>query len=171
MQNQTDAQIMTQGHECYCLEASSLCDEIRYSVLESLVKTAEPPPIGNGVSMSNTGMKIRIVVDDQTIAADLDDIPWGRDFEALLPLDLKIEDYHRIEKIADLPRALNTDGAPRSHTAAQGDITYYAPWGNLAIFYKAFGSAAGLVRLGRITGDMTPLLQDGRFAARIELAD
>ncbi|GAA4730631.1 hypothetical protein GCM10023216_23110 [Isoptericola chiayiensis] len=25
---------------------------------------------------------------------------------------------------------------------------YYAPWGNLAIFYRDFGHAPGLVRLG-----------------------
>jgi hypothetical protein len=31
-----------------------------------------------------------------------------------------------------------------------GDITYYAPWGNLAIFYRDFGYSPGLVRLGHI---------------------
>ncbi|ELZ92649.1 cyclophilin-like fold protein [Haloferax sulfurifontis] len=31
-----------------------------------------------------------------------------------------------------------------------GDITYYAPWGNLAIFYREFGYASGLVKLGHI---------------------
>lgn len=31
-----------------------------------------------------------------------------------------------------------------------GDITYYSPWGNLALFYRDFGHASGLVRLGRL---------------------
>jgi hypothetical protein len=31
-----------------------------------------------------------------------------------------------------------------------GDIAYYAPWGNLAIFYKDFGYSRGLVKLGRL---------------------
>lgn len=31
-----------------------------------------------------------------------------------------------------------------------GDIALYAPWGNLAIFYKDFGYARGLIVLARI---------------------
>ncbi|MBE9579402.1 MULTISPECIES: cyclophilin-like fold protein [Moraxella] len=39
---------------------------------------------------------------------------------------------------------------PKSHSAQAGDLTYYAPWGNLAIFTGNFGSASGLVYFGRI---------------------
>jgi hypothetical protein len=38
-----------------------------------------------------------------------------------------------------------------------GDITYYAPWGNLAIFYRDFGYSPGLVRLGRIDSGIETL--------------
>ena len=31
-----------------------------------------------------------------------------------------------------------------------GDIAYYAPWGNLAIFYRDFGFSDGLILLGRL---------------------
>jgi len=31
-----------------------------------------------------------------------------------------------------------------------GDISYYAPWGNIAIFYKDFSYSEGLVKIGHI---------------------
>jgi hypothetical protein len=31
-----------------------------------------------------------------------------------------------------------------------GDFTYYSPWGNLAIFYRDFGYADGLIIMGSI---------------------
>lgn len=39
-------------------------------------------------------------------------------------------------------------GLGRNGQATVGAVTYYAPWGNLAIFYKDFGYAKGLVSLG-----------------------
>jgi hypothetical protein len=39
---------------------------------------------------------------------------------------------------------------PSGTTAAAGDIAYYAPWGNLALFYRDFTFSEGLVRLGRL---------------------
>ena len=74
----------------------------------------------------------------------------AKDFLSLLPLTLALDDYHNIEKVADLPKRLNTQDSPGGIDPDVGDITYYAPWGNLAIFYRDFGYAKGLVRLGKI---------------------
>ena len=43
-----------------------------------------------------------------------------------------------------------TEGAPAGTAASVGDIAYYAPWGNLAIYYKDAPYAAGVVKIGRI---------------------
>lgn len=112
--------------------------------------------------------RIYLTVGNETIAATLDDTPTGRDFAALLPLELSLSDYHATEKIADLPRRLDTTDAPASYTPKAGDITYYAPWGNLAIFYKPFRNSRGLVRLGAFDGPIEPLLRDGVAPVRIE---
>ena len=113
-------------------------------------------------------MKIRIVAAGQTFTAVLEDSEAARDFTALLPIDLTLRDYNRTEKVADLPRRLATDSAPEGVDPALGDITYYAPWGNLAIFYRDFGYSRGLVRLGRIEGDLEVLAKaDG--PVRIEV--
>ncbi|APZ55319.1 hypothetical protein Ga0080574_TMP5037 (plasmid) [Salipiger abyssi] len=115
--------------------------------------------------------RIQIVIDDTVLPATLDDSTAGRDFADMLPLDLTLSDYHSTEKIADLPRKLDTSGAPASYKPETGDITLYAPWGNLAIFYKPFQSSRGLVRLGEIDGPLDALLKDGSYPARIELAE
>lgn len=112
--------------------------------------------------------RIHVIVGNQTLTATLEDTPAGRDFAALLPLELSLSDYNATEKVADLPRKLDTTGAPSSYAPKAGDITYYAPWGNLAIFYKDFGHSAGLIKLGRIEGDIQVLHGRGPLKARIE---
>jgi hypothetical protein len=95
-------------------------------------------------------MKISMDVNGTRVTVTLDDNATSRDFVALLPLTLSLEDYNNTEKISDLPRKLSTQGAPEGVEPAAGDIAYYAPWGNLAIFYKGFRYSSGLVRLGRL---------------------
>ena len=108
---------------------------------------------------------------NETLAATLDDSPAASDFAALLPLELSLSDYNATEKVADLPRELDTTDAPASYAPRVGDITYYAPWGNLAIFYKPFHSATGLVPLGAFDGPIDALLKDGATPIRIEAAE
>jgi len=124
---------------------------------------AEPP---KEAAMS----RIHLIVGNETLSATLDDTPAGRDFAALLPLELTLSDYNATEKVADLPRKLDTRDAPASYTPKTGDITYYAPWGNLAIFYKPFRTSNGLVRLGALDGPIDALLKDGPIPVRIETA-
>lgn len=103
-----------------------------------------------GPGQMEDSMQIRIRAGERTLAARLEDNAAARDFAALLPLELTLKDYASTEKIAHLPRKLSVDGAPEGVDPAVGDIAYYAPWGNLAIYYSDFGYSRGLVRLGRI---------------------
>lgn len=114
--------------------------------------------------------RIHVLVGETVLPARLDDSAAGRDFAALLPLELTLNDYHGIEKVADLPRRLDTSGAPARQAAQTGDITLYAPWGNLAIFCKPFPATAGLVRLGAFEGPIDALLRAGPVRARFERA-
>ena len=114
-------------------------------------------------------MKIRIIGADRTFMAVLEDSATGRDFAALLPLELTLRDYNRTEKIADLPKRLSIEDAPEGMEPKAGDIAYYAPWGNLAIFYRDFGYSRGLVRLGRLEGGRDALSKIDGVPVRIEL--
>ncbi|MCX7659283.1 MAG: cyclophilin-like fold protein [Caldimonas manganoxidans] len=115
-------------------------------------------------------MNIQLTINGQVLSATLEDSAAARDFVALLPLTLDLEDYASTEKIAQLPRKLSTAGAPAGITPSIGDVTYYAPWGNLAIFYKGSGHANGLVKLGHIKGDIQVLRGRGPLKAHIGIA-
>jgi len=119
----------------------------------------------------STMTRIHVIVGNEILSATLDDTSAGRDFAALLPLELSLSDYRATEKVAELPRKLDTTHAPTSYTPQPGDITYYAPWGNLAIFYKPFRTARGLVRLGAFDGPLDTLLKGGGISVRIEAAE
>jgi hypothetical protein len=114
-------------------------------------------------------MKLRITIGEQVVTATLTDSETARDFVSLLPLTLTLKDYNETEKISDLPRRLSTKGAPTGSDPAIGDIAYYAPWGNLAIFYRDFGYSNGLVILGKIDGEMEALNAPGSVKVTIEL--
>ena len=79
----------------------------------------------------------------------------------MLPLTLKLSDFNGTEKISDLPGRLSEKDAPSGVTPEAGDMAYYAPWGNLALFYRDFSWSRGLIRLGRITSDLAPLVNAG----------
>lgn len=102
------------------------------------------------IDQENDVVQIRIRAGKNTLTARLEKNATARDFAATLPLRLSLNDHASTEKVADLPRQLSTDGAPPGADPEVGDIAYYAPWGNLAIYYRDFGYSRGLVRLGRI---------------------
>ena len=95
-------------------------------------------------------MKINIRIGGRSILATLNGSKAAQDFASLLPLSITLQDYASTEKISDLPKRLSTDGAPPGFDPSVGDITYYAPWGNLAIFYRDFAYSEGLVSLGKL---------------------
>lgn len=113
-------------------------------------------------------MKIRMDVNGTPVTATLDESESTREFIALLPLTLTLEDYNATEKISDLPKRLSTKDAPEGVGPAVGDIAYYAPWGNLAIFYKDFAYSRGLVRLGRIDSRADVFERPGTLRVTIE---
>ncbi|OYR12416.1 cyclophilin-like fold protein [Brucella grignonensis] len=117
------------------------------------------------------GMKIRIVLEDRTLTGTLVDTPTARDFAALLPLTLTLTDYAATEKISDLPRKLSRESAPEGIDPVAGDIAYYAPWGNLAIFHKAFRYSPGLISLGVIDTGGEIFTRPGSMQATIERID
>lgn len=117
--------------------------------------------------------RLRLLADGEEIAsAALNDSAIARDFLALLPLEIEISDYNRTEKIAALPRELDVSAEPDGCDPAAGDIAFYAPWGNLSLFYEDFGYSDRLMLIGRVDSGLVELaaLEDGAVLT-IEEAD
>ncbi|GFM82031.1 hypothetical protein PSCICN_27230 [Pseudomonas cichorii] len=115
-------------------------------------------------------MHISIEIEGTTLTATLEDSDAARDFASLLPLTLTLKDYAATEKVSDLPRPLSTAGAPEGVTPRIGDLAYYVPWGNLAIYHKDFSYSKGLVKLGRLDSGVELMRQPGTFKATIRRA-
>ncbi|RML41059.1 hypothetical protein ALQ95_03614 [Pseudomonas syringae pv. ribicola] len=115
------------------------------------------------------GMNISMFAGDKVVMFHLEDSATTRDFVAMLPLELTLEDYAATEKIGTLPRKLDVSGAAAGSTPVQGDIAYYAPWGNLAIYHKGFEYSPGLVSLGRVESGIETIRKPGAVAVRFEV--
>lgn len=116
---------------------------------------------------TSVGGEYQTIVDNGAITATLNDSEAACDFASLLPLVVTLQDYAATEKIATLPCKLSIAGAPPGSDAEVGDISYYAPWGNLALNYRDFGYSAGLVKLGRLDGGVDVLQRSGSMRATI----
>ncbi|HWB24900.1 MAG TPA: cyclophilin-like fold protein [Chitinophagaceae bacterium] len=112
---------------------------------------------------------IQITLNNTKFLATLFNNKAASDFILLLPLTLTLTDYAATEKVSDLPKRLTTTDAPAGYKPSAGDITYYAPWGNLAIFYKGFGYAGGLVPLGKIINGIEHFKVAGSLQVTMEL--
>jgi hypothetical protein len=141
--------------------------------------TTTPQPVAPGTTTGTpteteegSQVELRLRVGGTVLRATMLDSETTRDFISLLPLTLTLSDYAQTEKISDLPRRLSTAGAPDGADPDVGDITYYAPWGNVAIFYRDASHANGLVKLGSIESSVDELARmGGDFTVTIELAE
>jgi hypothetical protein len=99
-----------------------------------------------------TSTKIRIRIGARTLTATVARNATARDFVSLLPLTLRMSDLFGREKAGPLPRALARGGRPR-HTYSVGDIIYWPPGPDVAVYYRRGGSAIpdpGIVLLARL---------------------
>ena len=128
-------------------------------------------PVSDPSPARDFPLMVRLTVEGRVLTATLSDSAASRDFVSMLPLQLTLEDYASTEKVSHLPGRLSTKGSPAGYDPSVGDITYYAPWGNLAIFYKDFGFANGLVFLGRIDSGGDVLNRPGTLSVTIALQE
>ena len=117
-----------------------------------------------------SSLNVNITVGDRTITATMEDNAAARDFLSRLPLEITLNDYNNTtEKIFYPDPALTTEGVTRGCAPTPGDITIYAPWGNVAIFCKSWSHSRDLIKIGRIDGDDIEVLSvAGDIPVKIE---
>ena len=79
-------------------------------------------------------MQIQMQFQGKSFVLTLENNAAARDFYALLPLALSFSDYVGKEKIARLDKSLSTQESGE-YDPQSGDFFYFAPWGNVGIFY------------------------------------
>lgn len=115
--------------------------------------------------------RFRVIIGDTTLTGNLFDNATARDLASQLPLTLTFRDLNGVEKTGPLPRKLSVDGMPAGDDPHIGDLGYWAPDGDLVLYYGDVGYWAGIMRIGEVDGDMQAVAeQSGDLSATIELA-
>jgi hypothetical protein len=120
-------------------------------------------------------VRIQLIIGDRAATATLENTAPARDFTAMLPVTISMRDLLGREKPGRLPRQLNIAGAPREYRYEVGEIAYWAPSNDIAIFYADDRQAIprpGLVRLGTLDSGLDVIAAAGEgFQLRIEPLD
>src|SRR5437899_8079016 len=92
----------------------------------------------NTTTSHTSAVKIKLTIDYKILTATLADNGTARDFASLLPLTLTMNDLFGREKFGHLPRGISDKGK-RTHTYEIGDIAYWSPGPDVAIYYHHDG--------------------------------
>jgi hypothetical protein len=131
------------GDEMHCLGINLTgIEEIAGMSGRALIEKNEP-----NSSEDKTTMKINVKANGNTTVFKLNNSQAAKELYAQLPLSITVENYSDNEKIFYPPKKLNTIDTPLAD-ARTGTLAYYAPWGDVVMFYGGFGSAPGLYELG-----------------------
>lgn len=145
------------------------CGNIKAGNTEDENVVKEPHSVTE-TSHSVQGKKLKLKFEDGEMIVDLYDNPTSRDFVAMLPMTVTLQDFNKTEKIGYLSRKLSLQLAPDGFKPTVGDFAYYAPWGNLSIFYHDFRYSQNLISLGRIQSGVENLAnKNGDIVVSIEL--
>ncbi len=93
-------------------------------------------------------MKMRVSDGSHNIIFELNDSESAKSLYEQLPLTLQVDNFSSNEKIFYPTNELNTDNTPHANGGGAGTLAYYAPWGDVVMFYDSFSSASGLYELG-----------------------
>ena len=119
-----------------------------------------------------THMKIRISIADKVVTATVADNATARDFVSVLPLKVSMKDLFGREKYANLPKALSENG-PRTTSYEVGDIAYWSPAHDVAIYYKQGGESIpspGIIPIAKIDAGAEAFNVPGSLKVMIEIA-
>ncbi|MBB5399445.1 cyclophilin-like fold protein [Paraburkholderia youngii] len=115
-------------------------------------------------------MKIKVNVAGKELQATLADNPTARDFAALLPIRVSMDDLFGREKAGSLPRAIST-GGPSSDVYQVGDIGYWSPRHDIAIYYRQDGEkipSPGIIKIGHFDSGVAALNVPGSVEVSIK---
>lgn len=117
--------------------------------------TAEEAGAGSAVSEQPAAQaeaaaadRLAVRCGDIEVIYELNDSPAAVSLAAQLPLTLEVEDYSTNEKIFYPPQELDTSDTPAAEGGA-GTLAYYAPWGDVVMFYGDYSANSSLYELGQ----------------------
>ena len=117
-------------------------------------------------------MEINIKIGGKILPATLADNSTARDFASVLPLNVSMKDLFGREKYGDLPKALSDKG-PRNNRYEVGDIAYWSPDQQFAIYYHQDGESIpspGIILIAKIHAGAEAFNVRGSVKVTIDVA-
>jgi hypothetical protein len=125
----------------------------------------------NTTTKHGDNMKIRLRIGNRPLTGTLIDSKTAQDFVSLLPITLTMNDLFGREKFAHLPQAISTEGK-RTHTYEVGDIAYWSPGPDVAIYYQHDGEKIpnpGIIVIGKLDSGVDAFNVPGSAEVKIEV--
>jgi hypothetical protein len=100
--------------------------------------------------------RIRITIGEQAVTATMRNNVTAREFVASLPFTMTLSDYGKREKYGHCAVALTESPGGRQKPYQIGDIGYWSPNRDFAIFYRHDGTVMpepGITMIGTVDGD------------------
>ena len=125
----------------------------------------------NTTTKHGDNMKIRLRIGNRALTGTLIGSKTAQDFVSLLPLTLTMNDLFGREKFAHLPRAISTEGK-RTQIYEVGDIAYWSPGPDVAIYYQHDGEKIpnpGIIVIGKLDSGVDAFNVPGSAEVKIEV--
>lgn len=127
-----------------CMLAGCATEEAVPSVSPQVSKTPEETV---ETTEGEEKMKIQVKGNGAVIEFAINDSQAAKDLYAQLPVSVEVENFSNNEKIFYPQNELDVSDAPVAEGGA-GTLAYYAPWGDVVMFYGSFSSNGSLYELG-----------------------
>lgn len=133
--------------DCYEEEASSSQADIQSWVAELGYTRSS----ASESEEETAGTQLSVTWGDNQVIYVLNDSPAAVSLLEQLPLTIEVEDYSTNEKIFYPPQELDISDTPTaSASSGAGTLAYYAPWGDVVMFYGDYNENPSLFELGQI---------------------
>lgn len=102
----------------------------------------------NAPELPLSDMRVRITSQGNVATFQLYDTVAAREFYGQLPLTLDLTNFRDAQWMFYPPRKLNVTAREAYHDGKKGELSYYAPWGDVFMLFKDFYAGDEMHRLG-----------------------
>lgn len=142
-----EANISDNIFDCYEEDAPASQGDIQDWVAELGFSQPQGTTSSETEEIDMESTQISVTCGDLQVVYALNDSPAAQSLLSQLPLTVAVEDFSANEKVFYPPQELDTTDTPLAEGGA-GTLAYYAPWGDVVLFYDSFSTNSSLFALG-----------------------
>lgn len=125
-----------------------LADDVDAVSSPSVIPPGNVQQLAGWVQEETGARQISVQFGENTVIYELNDSPVADSLYEQLPITTEVEDFSTNEKIFYPSQELDTSDSPAAEGGA-GTLAYYAPWGDVVMFYDDYSANSSLFELGQ----------------------